>query len=118
MLKEKIKTLLDLIDKEKIPQEYYLDNTMNISNKEFTQLKKDLKEDESEEKLRQTKKNTLMQSQTVYSDITGFSLSNESDYGINENALDLYITSIMIITIIKTLITIITIIITTIMKIN
>ena len=92
MLKEKIKTLLDLVDKEKIPQEYYLDNTMNISNKEFTQLKKDLKEDENDEKLRQTKKNTLMQSQTVYSDITGFSLSNESDYGINENALDLYIT--------------------------
>ena len=82
-LKEENQSLKELLGKEKIPNEYKEQNVLdNIS------ISKDI------EKEKEKEINILRQSNiSVDSKITGFSISSESDYGINENALDLYITN-------------------------
>ena len=81
-LKDQIIKLRDLIDKDKIPIQ--IENINKDETISEISINKELKEKEI---------NLLRLSQRMLdSKITGFSIDSESDYGENENALDLYIT--------------------------
>ena len=81
-LKDEIIKLKDLIDKDKIP--IHLENINKDESISEISINKEPKEKEL---------NILRSSNRMLdSKITGFSIDSESDYGENENALDLYIT--------------------------
>ncbi len=83
-LKDQIIKLRDLIDKDKIPIQ--IENINKDETISEISINKESKDKEKEI-------NLLSSSQRMLdSKITGFSIDSESDYGENENALDLYIT--------------------------
>ena len=85
-LKDKIIELNKIINKEKIPIE--------TINKDETISEISINKEEKEKEKEKEKEINILRSshRTIDSKITGFSIDSQSEYGENENALDLYIT--------------------------
>ena len=83
-LKEKLRKLAELIDRKKIPADLDLNA---ILYKDYASTKNIIKNKEDEDY------NIDLNNKSVYTSITGFSKDSEEEFAIDENCLDLYITT-------------------------
>ena len=83
-LKDKLRRLAELVDRRNLPADFDLGAIYHKDNIQTKPKKEDINEDGY---------NVDINNKSVYTSITGFSKDSEEDYSIDENCLDLYITS-------------------------
>lgn len=83
-LKDKLRRLAELVDRRNLPADFDLKTIYNKDNIQTNKIKGIKDEDEY---------NIDLNNKSVYTSITGFSKDSEEEFSIDENYLDLYITS-------------------------
>ena len=89
-LKDKLRRLTELVDRRNLPADFDLNSIYKKDAVPQKTVKEEIKY-ENEKDI--DRNNTELVNRSIYTSITGFSKDSEEDFTVDENCLDLYITS-------------------------